>query len=198
MTNPSTGREPGDADEGLARRAKALRLSRKLTLEALSNKCGVSRASLSKIERGEMSPTYETLRKLANGLEVALTTLVVETSEVPGDDIQVVRSGEGKRYDNPLYAYELLSGSRDILGQTIYISEIAAHDIEDFPEQHSHESVDFMYVLEGRISAHFAGRESFELAAGDSLTFDGRRPHAFVKAGKAKGKPKVLWVSRPL
>lgn len=145
-----------------------------------------------------MSPTYETLRKLANGLDVALTTLVVAADDRPDDDIQIVRSGEGKRYRNPLYRYELLSGAPDVLGQTIYISEIAAAQIGDFPEMHSHDSADFFYVLEGTISAHFEGREAIELAAGDSLTFDGRRPHAFVKSGEAANNPKVLWVSRPL
>ena len=66
-----------DANLRLGARVRKLRTARKLTLDALSQKCDVSRASISKIERGEMSPTYETLRKLANGLEVALTTLVV-------------------------------------------------------------------------------------------------------------------------
>lgn len=197
MTDSAKVSEPRPGADGLGQRAKALRLARQLTLDTLSHRCGVSRASLSKIERGEMSPTYETLRKLANGLEVALTTLVVGTNPIRDDDIQIVRSGEGKRYGNPLYGYELLSGSPDVLGQTIYISEIAAADIAVFPEKHSHDTIDFFYVLEGSISAHFEGREAFELAVGDSLTFDGRRPHAFVKSGTAKNNPKVIWVSRP-
>jgi transcriptional regulator with XRE-family HTH domain len=197
MTDSVKYRGAEQEADGLGQRTKALRLARNLTLDALSRQCGVSRASLSKIERGEMSPTYETLRKLANGLDVALTTLVVETNPIRDDDIQIVRSGEGKRYGNPLYGYELLSGSPDVLGQTIYISEIAAQDIDAFPEKHSHDTIDFFYVLEGTISAHFEGREVFELAAGDSLTFDGRRPHAFVKSGTATTNPKVIWVSRP-
>ncbi len=188
----------GSLGDGLGQRAKALRTSRNLTLDALSRKCGVSRASLSKIERGEMSPTYETLRKLANGLEVALTTLVVEIDEMPGGDVQIVRAGEGQRYGNPLYGYELLSGTPDVLGQTIYISEIAAEGIGAFAELHSHDTTDFFYVLEGRISAYFEGRDMFELAAGDSLTFDGRRPHAFARSSGETSNPKVLWVSRPV
>ena len=198
MTELNNLTEPDLATGELGRRAKALRLSRNLTLDALSRKSGVSRASLSKIERGEMSPTYDTLRKLSNGLDVALTTLVVSTDDVANDDIQIVRSGEGKRYGNPLYSYELLSGAPDILGQTIYISEIVTAEIDAFPEKHSHETADFFYVIEGRIACHFEGRNAFELATGDSLTFDGRRPHAFVKCGKAENNPKVIWVSRPL
>lgn len=198
MTDSLAGQEADGAIDGLGARTKALRVARKLTLDALSQKCGVSRASLSKIERGEMSPTYETLRKLANGLEVALTTLVVEAGGLHDDDMQIVRAGEGKPYGNPLYKYELLSGSPDVLGQTIYIFEIASEGIDAFPEKHSHDSIDFFYVLEGRVAAHFEGRETFELSAGDSLTFDGRRPHAFVNGDKKKKPPRVLWVSRPL
>lgn len=198
MADFGPNRKTGGEGEGLGQRAKALRTSRKLTLDALSRRCGVSRAALSKIERGEMSPTYETLRKLANGLEVALTTLVVEIDEMPGGDVQIVRAGEGQRYGNPLYGYELLSGTPDVLGQTIYISEIAAEGIGAFAELHSHDTTDFFYVLEGRISAYFEGRDMFELAAGDSLTFDGRRPHAFARSSGETSNPKVLWVSRPV
>lgn len=198
MVNTGRDKNKSIGGDGLGQRARALRRSRKLTLDALSQKCGVSRASISKIERDEMSPTYETLRKLANGLDVALTTLVVEIDVPPEDDVQITRAGEGLRYGNPLYGYELLSGSPDVLGQTIYISEIAADGIGAFAEMHSHDTADFFYVLEGRISAHFEGREVFELAAGDSLTFDGRRPHAFVKGSGETKNPKVLWVSRPV
>ena len=198
MTASEKSAKPDREAAELGRRARALRASRKLTLDLLSERSGVSRASLSKIERGEMSPTYETLRKLANGLGVALTTLVVGGRDAPENDVQIVRAGEGEPYGNPLYRYELLSGSPDVLGQTIYISEITAGAIDDFPEKHAHDTVDFFYILEGRISAHFEGREPFELAQGDSMTFDGRTPHAFVKADNAQTNPKVLWVSRPL
>ena len=195
MTKANSEHDTDDRNADLGRRAKALRKSRALTLQELSQRSGVSRASLSKIERGEMSPTYETMRKLASGLKVALTVLMMDDTGVPDGNFRVQRAGEGAAYNNPLYSYELLSGSPDAPGRTIHLSEMGADDMTDFPEFHSHESLDFFYVLRGRIAALFEGEEKFHLETGDSLTFDGRTPHAFASASEGKDRAKILWVS---
>ena len=57
VTDPLTAR--------LAERLRALRLSRGLSLDALAGDSGVSRATLSRIETGETSPTAEVLGRLA-------------------------------------------------------------------------------------------------------------------------------------
>lgn len=62
-------------DHALASRLKLARQSRGLTLEALSERSGVSRAVISKIERAEVSPTAATLGRLAGGLDVSLASL---------------------------------------------------------------------------------------------------------------------------
>lgn len=55
---------------------RRLRRERDLTLETLAVKTGVSRAMLSKIERGDAVPTATVLGRLASGLKVGLTQLV--------------------------------------------------------------------------------------------------------------------------
>lgn len=59
----------------LARRVRALRDARGLSLDALAERSGVSRSNISLIERGESSPTATVLDKLATGLGVALASL---------------------------------------------------------------------------------------------------------------------------
>jgi transcriptional regulator with XRE-family HTH domain len=69
----------GDTDDKLDRlrdNLRRLRLERNLTLETLSAKCGVSRAMISKIERGTSVPTATILGKLAAGLEIGLSQLL--------------------------------------------------------------------------------------------------------------------------
>ena len=55
----------------LGERARALRRERGLTLDVLAERSGVSRAMISKLERGEKNPTLVVAAKVAEGLEVS-------------------------------------------------------------------------------------------------------------------------------
>src|SRR5919112_2016933 len=59
----------------LGSRVKELRRGRGLTLEELAGRSGVSRAMISKLERGEKNPTLVVAAKLAEGLGVTLSRL---------------------------------------------------------------------------------------------------------------------------
>src|SRR5918992_2614175 len=60
----------------LGGRVRELRRRRGLTLEELAERSGVSRAMISKLERGEKNPTLMVAAKLAEGLGVTLSQLV--------------------------------------------------------------------------------------------------------------------------
>lgn len=66
-------------DRAIGERVRALRAARGLTLEALADKAGVSRAMLSRIERGESNPTAQLLGRVCAGLDVTLSALFAET-----------------------------------------------------------------------------------------------------------------------
>lgn len=56
---------------------RRIRESKRITLEALGKRCGISHAGLSKIERGETKePAFETIVKVAKALNVPLDHLV--------------------------------------------------------------------------------------------------------------------------
>ncbi len=59
----------------LARRLRDLRALRRMPMEALAERSGVSRSMISLIERGESSPTAAVLDKLARALDVSLASL---------------------------------------------------------------------------------------------------------------------------
>src|SRR3954466_1826996 len=69
-----TASEP--VDIRLRRNLRQLRHERGFTLDALSDRSLVSRAMISKIERGAAIPTATVLGKLAAALEVGLSQLV--------------------------------------------------------------------------------------------------------------------------
>ncbi|MGZ3457647.1 MAG: helix-turn-helix domain-containing protein [Archangium sp.] len=71
--------------QGLARRIRALRERRGLTQEDFAARCGISVSFASLLERGERSPSYETLVQVAAALGVTLAELFrVEEDEAAG------------------------------------------------------------------------------------------------------------------
>jgi len=63
-------------DHRLAERLRALRAERGWSLEALATRSGVSRATLSRIENGEVSPTLSALGRLCGAFELSMTRLI--------------------------------------------------------------------------------------------------------------------------
>ena len=61
----------------LAEHLRTLRVDRGLTLQELAAKSGLSRATLSRIENGEVSPTAETLGRLASAFAVPISQLLI-------------------------------------------------------------------------------------------------------------------------
>src|SRR5918993_1960750 len=74
----STGVSEADAVSAgrLGGRVRELRRGRGLTLEELAERSGVSRAMISKVERGEKNPTLAVAAKVAEGLEITLSELL--------------------------------------------------------------------------------------------------------------------------
>ena len=70
MSSPGT-----DIDGRIGARVRELRAERSLTLDGLARLADVSRAMLSRIERGELSPTAQLLGKICGGLGITLSML---------------------------------------------------------------------------------------------------------------------------
>jgi transcriptional regulator with XRE-family HTH domain len=69
-----------DVNQRIAARVRALRSARALSLESLASRSAVSRAMLSRVERGEASPTAIVLEKIATGLGCTLSSLFDDVS----------------------------------------------------------------------------------------------------------------------
>lgn len=63
-------------NQALADHLRKLRTDRGLKLQELADSCGISRATLSRIENGDVSPTAETLGHLASSLALPLSQLL--------------------------------------------------------------------------------------------------------------------------
>src|SRR5689334_17524825 len=77
------GASEEDIDGGIARRLQAVRRARGLSLAALAAASGVSKAMLSRVERAECSATAALLGRVASGLGVPLSELLLPSAPAP-------------------------------------------------------------------------------------------------------------------
>jgi transcriptional regulator with XRE-family HTH domain len=86
-----------DVNHRLAGRVRGLRAARRLSLDGLAARSGVSRSMISLVERGESSPTAVVLEKLAAGLDVTLASLF----DTPEDAALAPPGPVARRADQP-------------------------------------------------------------------------------------------------
>ena len=135
---------PEPLDLGI--RVRELRKAKGWTLEQASVQAGLARSTLSKIENGQMSPTYEALKKLALGMGVSVPQLFTpaQAPQVSGR-IVVTKSGEGQAHATTTYEHELLAGSLTKKQMLPYRATIRARAMEDFDGWVRHEGEEFLY-----------------------------------------------------
>jgi transcriptional regulator with XRE-family HTH domain len=88
-------------DRQIAERVKARRRQLGLTLDQLASISGVSRAMLSRIERGEASPSAVLLCRVAGGLGVTLSALLA----APSAEDALARAAERAPWTDPATGY---------------------------------------------------------------------------------------------
>lgn len=154
-----------DIDGRISARIRDLRAKRGLTLETLAARANVSRAMLSRIERGESSPTAQLLNKVCGGLGITLSEFFAET-ERPASPL--ARFADQPIWRDPESHYLRRSVSPAATGSSADIVEI------EFP---AGESVAFdndrvagrdqhIWLLDGALELQLAG-ETIRLAPGD-------------------------------
>ena len=175
----------------LAARVQALRAARNLTLDALAESSGVSRAMLSRIERGESSPTAGLLVKLCNGLGVTLAAIL--GGDAVRSDAPLARRSDQPLWRDPASGYLRRAVSPAGTGSRVEIAEIempvGAAVLLDPLDRAAHDQ--HVWVLDGAVEvAHGGG--VLALGRGDCLRlcFDG--PTGFRNAGSEVARYAVV------
>jgi transcriptional regulator with XRE-family HTH domain len=178
----------------LAARVRELRKARGWTLEQAAAQAGLARSTLSKIENGQMSPTYEALKKLAEGLAISVPQLFTPPSkgQVTGR-MAVTRAGEGVAHLTTTYEHELLANALRNKQMLPYRARIRARSFEEFHGWVRHDGEEFLYVLTGIVRLYTEFYEPQELKRGDSAYYDASMGHNLVSVSHEDAT--VLWVT---
>lgn len=158
------------------------------SLRELSERCGLSINAISRIERGENSPTITSLSRLASALSVPITDFFVDTH--PEKPV-LVKADERRRVEMQLYDVEHLAYRHGGQLET-FIMKISPNHNSDGGEVISHPGEEFLLCLRGSIEM-VVGGDSFQLGPGDSLLYQGDAPHAFRNAGDREASVLVVF-----
>jgi transcriptional regulator with XRE-family HTH domain len=178
----------------LGERVRELRRGRGLTLEELAERSGVSRAMISKVERGEKNPTLVVVAKVAEGLETTLSELLGTEER---RKIIVVHRERRMVMRDPETGFErqLLSPS---LGRRAveFIRNIVPRESTsgEFPP-HRRGVEEYVVVEKGRLRAIIGGEE-YLLEEGDALYFEADVSHRFDNAGDGECSYYLVIVSK--
>lgn len=97
------GDGPTELSGRIAERVRGLRVAKGYSLDVLANRCGVSRSSISMIERAEISPTAVVLERLATGLDVPLASLF--DPPMPSEESPISRRTDQLSWRDPQSGY---------------------------------------------------------------------------------------------
>lgn len=179
----------------LGARIRLLRQQRRLTLDALAERSGVSRAMLSKIERGENNPTLVVAVKIAIGLGITTSQLIgVEDRRdvvlVPKERRMVFRdreTGFERQLLFPSFEGNSLDFVRHVLPPGVTSGDMPAH---------RRGTEKYIVVERGRLRVVLQTGE-YVVEEGDALYFECDVPHRFENAGDVVCSYYLVIHSRP-
>lgn len=188
------GKEVAPEPLNLGVRVRELRKERGWTLEQAAAGAGLARSTLSKIENGQMSPTYEALKKLATGLAISIPQLFTPASRVMVNGrMALTRAGEGQPQATVTYEHELLAAALTRKQMLPYRARIRARDMAEFDGWVRHEGEEFLYVLTGAIRLYTEFYEPADMTRGDSAYYDATMGHNVISLSDDDAT--ILWVT---
>ncbi len=188
------GVEESSVPLDLGVRVRELRKERDWTLEQAAQQAGLARSTLSKIENGQMSPTYDALKKLAVGLGISVPQLFTPpTKGQVNGRMTVTRTGDGQEQVTATYEHELLADQLTKKNMLPYRARIRARSMDEFEGWVRHDGEEFLYVLTGTIRLYTEFYEPVEMKRGDSAYYDATMGHNVISTSADDAT--ILWVT---
>jgi len=183
--------------ERVGARLRAIRKGQGLTLKELSARSGVALSTLSKIELGQISVSYEKFATVARALDVDIAALFdprAGAAPAGGRRPVVVRStlAAAPSYDAENYDYRMLATAFPGKRMTPLHGTIVARRLGQFPDYIRHPGQEFVMVLSGCVCIHFETGETIELARQESAYFDSGVGHVYLSTSKADAQVLVV------
>ena len=151
-------------------RLRQIRVLRKITLVDLSERTGISKSTLSRLENGQRRPSLELLLPLAQAYRIPLDELV----------------GAPDTGDPRIRLKPRRVKGRTVLPLTppggVQAWKIIISSTQSTPALRTHDGYEWLYVLSGSMRL-ILDEEDIVLGVGEAVEFDTTRPHWFGSTG---------------
>jgi Predicted transcriptional regulators len=183
-----------DGPPPLERRIASLRQERNWTLKDASEATGVSASTLSKIERGDLSPTITTLQKIANGFGLDVIQLLAGQQEVPRlvGRRSITRARSGSVHRSPTCINEVMCHDLKHKRMTPLCTTVSARSVSDYKTWPRTDAEIFLFVVKGTLVVNSRLYEPIELGEGDAMYYDASTEHIWTTQGPEDAV--VLWL----
>ena len=188
-TNPQAA---STVERRIAERLAALRTERGWSLDALAERTRISRATLSRLERGELSPTANMLGELCAAYGWTLSRLIAEAEGQPSS---LVRAADQVEWEDPESGYVRRAVSppgAGLRGEMVEVrfprGAVVQFDSSPIAGLEHH-----LWMLEGTLDFTVDGKR-FRLHAGDCLRYVLNGPTRFECIGKKAARYAVAMV----
>ena len=151
-------------------RLRQIRALRKITLIDLSERTGISKSTLSRLENGQRRPSLELLLPLAQAYRIPLDELV-GAPDVGDPRIRLKPRRVKGRTVLPLTPPGGVQAWKIIIPST-----------QSTPALRTHDGYEWLYVLSGSMRL-ILDEEDIVLGVGEAVEFDTTRPHWFGSTG---------------
>ena len=165
----------------LGENLKAIRDKRGLNLNDVSELTGISKAMLSKIERGESVPTITTVWKIANGLKITLNSLAGDgENNYTVKDIATMTPliDEGGLFSlYNVFPFSPLDGVQVFYG-------VFKPGYHYTPPMFIHESAkkEYCIVFQGELDV-VIDDQTYHLSSGCGIDFNAHEKHGYINCG---------------
>ncbi|MFZ5436934.1 MAG: cupin domain-containing protein [Bacillota bacterium] len=178
----------------IGQRIRKLRQEKRLALEELGSRAGLSKSFISEVERGIASLTITSLQKIAEALDVPLSYFFT-TPSLAGNGLRITRARERTEFrmeanQNRIFS-SLAAGFPDRVLEPLLITLLPGHS---HVEPYSHPGEEFAFVLESTLTVLVEDQE-FELGPGDAIHLSSLIPHNWEN--RTDQPVRVIAVSTP-
>ncbi|AKM29658.1 DNA-binding protein [Pandoraea faecigallinarum] len=187
-----------DINERIARRVRDLRSERGYSLDTLAERSGVSRSSISLIERAQTSPTANVLDKLATALDVTLASLFDEKAVAGASPSPLSRYADQPVWTDPDSGYvrRNLSPSQPSPLQFVEVRFPAGERVAYDTGARDNEIWQQIWVIAGTIEITL-GATTWRLDTGDCLSMRLDQPIGFHNPASTTARYLVGLVTLP-
>jgi DNA-binding transcriptional MerR regulator/quercetin dioxygenase-like cupin family protein len=169
-------------------RFRRLRQRRNLSLSQVASATSVSVGFLSALERGQMSASIGTLRRIARYYR----TNILSFFEPAKDNSKLVRPTERKVLETTKgVRMELLAWGNTAMEPHLFRIKPGGGSGESY----THEGEEFLHILRGKFEIWLNTDEHYRMKPGDSLYFQSSTPHRWCNPGKTESW--LLWINTP-